>query len=145
MKHQQTAKEKELADNAYLLRTWKRWHREQLEAALAGLHRDVMGRLMVKLKDLRSARELVVAIEAEDWTAVDADTRLIALHQINSAITKLREKQNLAPIDDALPGEPLRAFQLIRNIIDNQFFATAEKPRPATAHHRTISETGGQL
>jgi hypothetical protein len=53
-----------------------------------------------------------------DWNAIDADTRLIALHQINVAITQLRERLGQEPIDDALPGEPLRAFHLIRSIIN---------------------------
>jgi hypothetical protein len=124
------AQEQKLADDAYLLRAWRKWHRDELAKALVGLHRDVMTRVMTQLKELRSARELVAAIEAEDWTAVDADTRLIALHQINSAITKLREKQDLAPIDDALPGQPVCAFQLIRNIIDpNQFPVTCGQKR----------------
>jgi hypothetical protein len=59
---------------------------------------------MAQLKDLRSARELVAFVEAQGWNEVDADARLIALHEINQAITKLRECADLAPIDDALPG-----------------------------------------
>jgi hypothetical protein len=114
-----SAKEqKKLADDAYLLRAWHAWHREQLEETLAGVHRDVMHRLMAQLKDLRSARELITSIETVDWNTIDADTRLIALHQINVAITRLRERSGQEPIDDALPGEPLRAFQLIREIIN---------------------------
>jgi hypothetical protein len=109
---------KKLADDARLLRQWKAWHREQLEEALAGVHRDVMARLMAQLNDLHSARELVAFIAAQDWSAVDADTRLIALHQINTAIMQLRERSDQAPIDDALWHEPPRAFQLIREIID---------------------------
>src|SRR5262245_15530101 len=109
-------KDKTLADNARLLRAWRRWHHEQLEKALAGVHGDVMGRLMAQLKDLRSARELVEFIEAQDWSAVDSDTRFTVLHEINAAITGLRERAGQVPIDDALPGEPLRAFQLIRAI-----------------------------
>ncbi len=45
---------------------------------------------------------------------VDPDTRLIALHEINSAICKLREARNLTAIDDALPGERPNAFLLIK-------------------------------
>ena len=52
--HSKTKKEKELADNAYLLRAWKKFHREELEEALAGLDRDVMTRLMANLNS-RSA------------------------------------------------------------------------------------------
>ena len=47
---------KALADRAHLLRAWRRWHREQLKEALAGVHGAVLERLMAKLKDLRSAR-----------------------------------------------------------------------------------------
>jgi len=112
--------EKELADNARLLHAWKKFHRDELAEALVGLHRGVMTRLTSHLKQLRSARELVEFIEVQDWSAVDAHTRLIALHEINGAICELREKQGLPPIDDALPGEPLRAFKVIRNIM-NQF------------------------
>ena len=74
----QSAKDKELEDNARLLR---KWHAKQLEEALAGLHADVLGRLMAQLKDLRSARELVASIEAVDWATVDADTRAVALFE----------------------------------------------------------------
>ena len=57
-------KEQTLQDNARLLRAWKRWHREQLKQALCGLHGDVLERLMLQLKNLQSARELVGFIEA---------------------------------------------------------------------------------
>src|SRR5215471_21436253 len=103
-----TPKEKNLTDTAHLLHAWHKWHHDELAEALIGLHRDVMTRVMTQLKELRSARELVASIEAVNWATVDAGIRLIALHEINQAITKLRECTNLAPIDDALPGEPLR-------------------------------------
>jgi hypothetical protein len=118
VKRRSDKERKKLVDDAYLLRQWQAWHREQLEEALDGVHRNVMERLMAQLKDLRSARELVAFIEAQDWSAVDADTRLIALHQINTAIMQLRERSDQAPIDDALWHEPPRAFQLIRDIIN---------------------------
>ena len=77
------------------------------------MHRDVFERLMARLKQLRSARELVSFIAAQDWSAVGAAARLIALHEINQAIMRLRERNGLPPIDDALPGERPTAFQLI--------------------------------
>jgi hypothetical protein len=117
VRRRRTAQEQKLADDAHLLRAWKKFHGTELEAALIGLHRDVMGRLMAHLEQLRSARDLVAFIEAQDWSAVDAHTRLIALHEINAAICTLREKQGLPAIDDALPGEPLRAYQTIHGII----------------------------
>ena len=105
---------KRLAANAKLMRWWRNWHAEQLQEALAGVHRDVLQRVMAQLKDLRSARELVNAMAAEDWSVVDADTRLIVLHEINVAIAALREKQGLPFVDDPLPGSPASAFQIIK-------------------------------
>ena len=123
-------KDKKLADDARLLRAWRRWHVEQLEEALADVHADVMSRLMAQLEELRSARELVDFISAQDWESVDADTRAIALFEINRAITALRERQKLPPIYDALPGEPLTAFQIIREIITKVSPPSREKANP---------------
>jgi hypothetical protein len=114
MRRRSDKEQKKLADDARLLRAWRNWHAEQLTEALAGLHRDVLGRVMAQLKDLRSARELVTAMAAEDWSVVDADTRLIVLHQVNTAITTLREKAGMPPIDDPLPGEPDNAYRIIK-------------------------------
>ena len=66
-------------------------HRAELEQALAEIHSDVMKRLMAQLEDLRSARALVDFIAAQDWESVDADTRAIALFEINRGITALRD------------------------------------------------------
>ena len=129
MKRRQSEKNKKLADDARLMRAWRNWHAEQLTEALVGLHRDVMTRLMTQLAELKSARELVAFIEAQDWSAVDAHTRLVALHEINRAVCKLRERLGQEPIDDALWGEPLRASQLIRKII-TEFPAPAGEPPP---------------
>ena len=119
--------DQELAERAYLLRSWKAWHREQLEEALAGVHRDVLERLMEQLKQLHNARELVDFISAQNWEAIPADTRLIALHEINQAITKLPEKSGREPNSDPLPGQPDNAFRIIRALFD-KFPAPAGRP-----------------
>ena len=124
------AQEQKLADDARSLRTWREWHREQLEEALAGVRRDVLERLMEQLKDLRSACALVDFIAAQDWESVDADTRAIALFAINRAITALRERQKLPAINDALPGEPPSAFRMIREIITKVSPPSREKANP---------------
>ena len=141
MKRRQSEKNKKLADDARLMRAWRNWHAEQLTEALVGLHRDVMTRLMTQLAELKSARELVAFIEAQDGSAIDAHTRLVALHEVNAAICKLRERLDQEPIDDALVelGEPLRAFQLIRNIM-NQFPVPAGEPTSGNGLNRTIAE-----
>lgn len=67
-----------------MLRAWRNWYREELEAALAGLHGAVIAELM--------------------------GTRLTVLHEVNSTITRLRERNGLAPIDDPLPSERENVF-----------------------------------
>jgi hypothetical protein len=109
--------QKQLAENAYLLRAWKRWHREQLEEALIGLHGSVLIQLMAQLKHLREARELLHFIEAHDWASIDAETRLIVLHEINAAVMRLRERNGMEPIDDPLPDQPDNLFRRIKQTL----------------------------
>jgi len=132
MDGRKSEKDKELADGERLLRAWKRWHREQLEEALEGVHADVMRRLMAQLEGLRSARALVEFVAAQDWDAIDTDTRAICLHEIDRAITALREHMGQMPFDDALWGEPLTAFQVIHGII-TRVSAQAEEPAAGRA------------
>jgi hypothetical protein len=124
--------QKQLAENSYLLRAWKRWHRDQLEAALIGVHGDVLVQLMIQLKNLREARTLLNFIEAQDWTAIDAETRLIALHEINTAITRLRVRNDMEPFDDGFPGDRPNVFQTIRAIL------IPAKAAPPGAHPGSI-------
>jgi len=119
MKRRKSEKDQKLADDVYLLRAWKRFHAEQLTEALTGMHRDVMARLMGELKDLCSARKLVDFIAAQNWSAVDADTRLIALHEISQAIMKLRERHGMEAIDDPLPGQPDNASRIIKRLFES--------------------------
>jgi hypothetical protein len=42
---------------------------------------------------------------------------LIVLHEINAAITRLRERNGLTPIDDALPGERPNVFILVKEAL----------------------------
>jgi hypothetical protein len=127
MKRQRTAADTKLVDDQKLLRTWRNWHREQLEEALAGVHGAVMAGLMAELKALRSARALVDFIAAQDWAAVDAETRLIALHEISTAICKLRERAGLPPLDDPLPGQPNNAYRIIKAMFES-FPPSAGRP-----------------
>ena len=123
--------EKELADRERLTRMSRRYHAEQLEQALAGIHSDVMKRLVAQLEDLRSARALVDFIAAQDWESADADTRAIALFEINRAVTKMRERMNpKEPINDALWGQSPTAFQLIKQIINPVSRASGREANP---------------
>jgi hypothetical protein len=113
------ARLKELEDDAVLLRQWRLWHREELETALAGPHGDVVARVVNFLRDmnLRSAGALIEIVRAEDWRQVDAGVRLVVLHEINTAVAALRERNGLAALDDALPGQPPDGFLVVRKLM----------------------------
>jgi len=109
-------KDKKLADDAYLLRAWKKFHREQLEEVLAGPHGTAVAQVMDFLKRMepQSAPALIALLREHDWQQMSADVRLVVLHELNAAICKLRERNGLHPIDDAIPGERPNAFILIK-------------------------------
>ena len=58
-------------------------------------------------------------MEAQDWSVVDAATRLICLHEINVAISALRQSRGLDPIDDPLPDAPDNAFRIIKAVFES--------------------------
>jgi hypothetical protein len=133
-------RERELADNARLLRWWKAWHREQRDAVLAGPHARTLAELFrafAAIKHVKPA-QLVGFIDAIDWSSIDYQTRLTVLHEVNAAITKFRESQKLE-IEDPLPGAPPNAFQVIRKII-TEFSASSQEgptrrgPYPGAEH-----------
>jgi hypothetical protein len=117
MKRRNTAQEKKLADNERLLRWWKKFHREEREAVLAGPHSVVLGELFRMFKNLQHVRpaQLLGFARSIDWAAIDADTKLVTLHELNAAITRLREKHNMEPIDDTVSDEP--PFRMIKAIM----------------------------
>jgi hypothetical protein len=119
MKRRRTATEQKLADDARLLRAWKKFHREEREAALAGPYAATLGELFRMFANLNCVRpaQLIGFIGAIDWAAIDYQTRLTVLHEVNSAITAYREKRGVEPLDDNLPGEPDTPFRAIKAIL----------------------------
>jgi len=112
-------KDQKLADDARFLRDWQRWHREQLDEALAGPHRNVLEPLMALLEKLnmQSGKALIDFIRTQNWHVIDPETKLVVLHEINSAIVKLRTRNGMSPLDDGLPGDRSTVFQTIRLIV----------------------------
>jgi hypothetical protein len=115
------ATRKKLADDARLVRAWHRWHREQLEEALAGPHGVITMQVVTFLETMTpaSANALLELMRSQSWEHVDANVRLVLLHEINAAVTRMRERMSQAPIDDPLPGQPETAFRMVRKIITN--------------------------
>ena len=117
MKRRRTAQEQKLADDAGLLRWWKAWHREQHEAVLARPHGAVLGELFRMIKNLEHIQpgQLIGFVGSINWVAIDADTKLVTLHELNAAITRFRDKRGLEPIDDTVEDEP--PFRTIKAIL----------------------------
>jgi hypothetical protein len=112
--------EQELRDSSTRLRAWHHWHREQLDGALCGPHREKLLELVTFLKNgmaRQSAPKLIALIRSQDWRGVDADTRFVALHEIDSAITRVRAQTGLPVFDDALPHQPSNGFLIIRALL----------------------------
>ena len=114
-----TAADQKLADDARLLRAWRRWHREELEAALAGPHGAVATRLVQLLRDLtlKSAPVLLNFVHAQIWNGIEHDTRFTLLHEIDAAITRLRSRNGMLPFDDPPGDDSLNVFLTIRTIV----------------------------
>jgi hypothetical protein len=117
MKRRSPAQEQKLAADQRLLRAWKKFHREEREAALAGPHGAVLSELFRVIDNLQHVQpsQLIGLMGSIDWAVIDTDTKLTVLHEINSAITKFREKRGLEPIDDTVDGDP--PFRRLKAII----------------------------
>ena len=131
MKRHSTAQEKKLADDARLLRAWKKFHAEEKAVVLAGPHGSTLAELFRMLANLQHVQpsQLIGYARSIDWAMIDHDTKLTALHEVAAAITKFREKRGLEPIDDGIPGEADTPFRVIKAII----FATSP---PCEGVHR---------
>src|SRR6516225_8155326 len=118
MRRSKSEKDKKLADDQRLLRWWRAFHREERDAVLAGPHARTLAELFRMFSSIQyvTPAQLVGFIGAIDWNAIDYQTRLTVLHEVNSAITKFREKRGLESIDDPLPGQPDNAFRIIKNL-----------------------------
>jgi hypothetical protein len=114
-----TQAEKKLVDDARLLRAWKKFHREEREAVLAGPHSAVLGELFRMFKNLQHVQpsQLIGFVDSIDWASIDYATRLTVLHEVNNAITAYRVKRGLEPIDDNLPPDPDTPFRTIKAIV----------------------------
>jgi hypothetical protein len=134
MKRRKSVKDQRLIDDARLIRAWKKFHREEREAALAGPNGTVLRELFRMFENLQHIRpsQLIKFARSIDWAAIDYATRLVVLHEANNSIIALRETRGLDPIDDPL-DEATNVFRTLRNIITS-FPPSAGKPRPATAN-----------
>jgi hypothetical protein len=121
MKRRRTAQEQKLADDARLLRAWKKFHAEEKAAVLAGPYSTTLVELFRMFANIECVKpaQLIGFIGAVDWAAIDYPTRLVVLHELNNAVTAYRTKRRLEPIDDNVPGQPETPFRTLKAIIVN--------------------------
>ena len=136
--------QKKLADDARLLRAWKKFHREEREAVLAGPRATTFGTLLQMFANIECVRpaQLVGFIGAIHWGAIDYATRLTVLHELNTAITKFREKRGLEPIDDPLPRQPDSPFRIIKATLFPHVADVAPAEAQLGSNTETPSKTG---
>jgi hypothetical protein len=112
-------RERACAGDAKMFRAWKKFHREKREAVLTGPHGAVLNELFCMLDNLQHVQppQLIGLTRSIDWASIDYNTRLVVLHETNTAIATLREKRGLEPINDNLPNEPDAPFRTIKAIV----------------------------
>ena len=117
-KRRAKVEQKALTERDNLLRLWKQWRHERVEALLAGPHGAEARALLAFLQamSLDDGPRLVEFVRAGGWHRADPDTRFEILSLINATLTTLRERANLVPFDDLLPDEEPTAFLIIREM-----------------------------
>jgi hypothetical protein len=106
--------EKKLADDARLLRAWRRHRRERLEALLAGPYAEAVRALLSFCKTITTPTALINFITSGPWIDADMDVRAEVLALVDAVIIRRRERMGLVPFDDALPDRPLNVFLILR-------------------------------
>jgi hypothetical protein len=108
--------QKKLAGDERLLRAWRAWHRQERDAALAGPHGAMSAEAFRMFENLRFVQpaQLIGFVRSIDWTVIDYGVRLVVVHEVNVAITKVREQHGLPPFDDGLSNELKTPFQIVR-------------------------------
>jgi hypothetical protein len=101
---------------------------------------DVAAKLMTALDqlELNSAAVLLACVQRTAWDAVSYDARLTVLHQINQTITRLRERNGMAP---PLPDQPDNVFRRVKNAL---FLPSSAKADSFSSEVATAERTGPQ-
>lgn len=115
-----TRLEEQLEEKQALNKAYRAHKRAERERILCGPYGKDVRSLITFLRTLTfaSAPALVKFVERSTWIRhAPDDVRYEVLSIVNRAIQKLREKEGLNPIEDALPEQPPTAFHVIREMI----------------------------
>ena len=109
--------EKALAERSKQMSRAKRWINAETQAFLDGPWGNQIKQIesFLKSMELKDGERLLDILDRLDWFRhADRNIRSYLLSSIDEAIINLRMDNGLAPIDDALPGEQLTIFQMIK-------------------------------
>jgi hypothetical protein len=108
---------KALSERDLLMRLWRSWRRETIATELDGPYKVPLQQLIDALNKMKlgDERKLQKLIQAGPWLRAPLDLRYLVLRLVSTRFANIREAADLPPFDDALPGEPLTVYQLIRN------------------------------
>src|SRR4051812_23130197 len=104
--------EKDLADDARLMKLYRRDQKKRLQELLDGpFGPDVRGLLeFMRTMTLACAPALIARVRSSVWIkALPEDHKYILLRLVSHGITRVRERNNLPPFADGVWGEPPRA------------------------------------
>jgi hypothetical protein len=110
-------RDKALAERDDMFQLWKHWHRERLDALLAGPHGPAARELIAFLRTMTLTDGAALVARARDWQHADAGSRFEILSLIDGAITAVREERNLVPFDDPLHGDQPSVFLVVREML----------------------------
>lgn len=106
--------ERDQRDSSIQFRKYEKWRREKRDAVFAVV--DGLQQLIGALTPAQ-AQGVLEFFRARDWSQFDAGTRHDILSVIDDAITKMRVQHGMPPMDDSLPGQPPRVFEVVRKIL----------------------------
>jgi hypothetical protein len=107
--------EKEQIEKQKQLQRYRLWKSQVRDGMSRGDYGIEIIELLKQLRRPSRAKELVQFIQASKWMLkCSLDVRLTMLGYIDHAITRHRIRNGWPPFDDALPGELLNAFLIIR-------------------------------
>lgn len=113
--------EKELQDESKLLTAYRKHRKARIQAVLAGPHGPQIAALVTVLRGmtLESAPELIGYVRQATWIKeMEINDRFVLLSMIGEAIRKVREKAGLEPYDDGNWGQPPKAFETIKQLME---------------------------
>lgn len=99
---------------------WLKWHHEKRQELMCGSYSAHIGQLadFLETMTLDDGEALIELVQEHKYWQADPDTRYGVIRMIDYAIMHLCVSNGLPPIDDALPGEDPKVFQIVKELIE---------------------------